>query len=414
MTGATSPTFAPSAGELTTHSSNALQKTKKKIPAMTNQIQNRTETIHTTPNPRNQVKIVKQAQADKVPTPVKWLNLEQWLRGYDNEQIEFLISGFRDGFHIGFLGERSEQKIPNLPSAVSNEKIVKQKLETELKTGRIAGPFNEKPFQNFKTSPLGLVPKSSPGEFRLIHHLSWPRTDGSSLNDGIPPENAHVQYSGIQEAISKVKALGRGCFLAKTDIKNAFRIVPVHPSDYELLGFSWEGQLYYDKCLAFGASSSCKIFEQISSALEWIAVHKLGCKAVVHILDDFLFIAETYDECLRALQSFLLMCENVGIPIATEKTRMPFTTMTFVGFTLDSLRMESSLPLDKLSKAKGLLLKFIAKDSCKLRELESLIGFLNFCCLVITCGRAFVSTPPYRSHDWSNQTLLSHSLECCS
>ena len=85
---------------------------------------------------------------------------------------------------MGFSGQRTEQNGPNLPSALSNKEIVKQKIQTELKAGRIAGHFNVKPFSNFKISPLGLVPKSFPGEFRLIHHLSWPRADGSSVNDG--------------------------------------------------------------------------------------------------------------------------------------------------------------------------------------------------------------------------------------
>ena len=111
---------------------------------------------------------------------------------------------------------------------------------------------------------------------------------------------------------------------------------------------------------------------------------------MVHILDDFLFIETTYENCLHALRSFLHMCSDIGIPIAQEKTHMPSTSMTFVGFTLDTLKMESSLPLDKLAKAKDLLLKFLTKDSCRLRELQSLIGFLNFCCLVITCGRALL------------------------
>ena len=106
---------------------------------------------------------------------------------------------------------------------------------------------------------------------------------------------------------------------------------------------------------------------------------------MVHILDDFLFIETTYENCLQALRSFLhtCMCSDIGIPIAQEKTHMPSTSMTFVGFTLDTLRMESSLPLDKLAKEKYLLLKFLTKDSCRLREMQSLIGFLNFCCLVI-------------------------------
>lgn len=43
-----------------------------------------------------------------------------------------------------------------------------------LRANRIAGPFTQPPFPNIQVSPLGLVPKKSPGEFRLIHHLSYP------------------------------------------------------------------------------------------------------------------------------------------------------------------------------------------------------------------------------------------------
>ena len=66
--------------------------------------------------------------------------------------------------------------------------------------------------------------------------------------------------------------------------------MPIHRSDYHLLGFSWEGEYYYDKAVPFGASSSCGLFEATSKALEWIAITKLGCMAVGHILDDFLFL----------------------------------------------------------------------------------------------------------------------------
>ena len=84
------------------------------------------------------------------------------------------------------------------------------------------------------------------------------------------------------------------------------------------------------------------------------------------------------------------MCNTVGIPIADKKTFPPQTTMAFVGFALDSLRMETSLPSEKLSKARNLLIEFITRESCKLRELQSLLGFLNFCYSVITSGRAFL------------------------
>lgn len=102
-----------------------------------------------------------------------------------------------------------------------------------------------------------------------------------------------VAYVGIQDAISYIKNLGKGCYMSKTDVQSAFRIMPIHHSDYHLLGFSWEGEYYYYKSVPFGASSSCSLFEATSKALEWIAINKLGCMAVVHILDDFLFLNST-------------------------------------------------------------------------------------------------------------------------
>lgn len=66
-------------------------------------------------------------------------------------------------------------------------------------------------------SPLGVVPKKAPGEFRMIHHLSFPQ--GSSVNDGIPAEFSSVHSATISDAIQLIKTVGKGCFMGKTDIK---------------------------------------------------------------------------------------------------------------------------------------------------------------------------------------------------
>ena len=104
----------------------------------------------------------------------------------------------------------------NLKSAKDNPTSVTEKLSKELTAGRIVGPFDVPPFHPFRVSPLGIISKKSPGEFRLIHHLSYPA--GSSVNDGIPKELATVRYATIDDAIRLIKSLGKGCFLAKTDI----------------------------------------------------------------------------------------------------------------------------------------------------------------------------------------------------
>ena len=52
--------------------------------------------------------------------------------------------------------------------------IVSAKLQKELSLGRMAGPFDSSPFDDFAISPIGLVPKKTQGAFRMIHHLSYP------------------------------------------------------------------------------------------------------------------------------------------------------------------------------------------------------------------------------------------------
>jgi len=181
------------------------------------------------------------------------------------------------------------------------------------------GPFVTPPFENFVTSPIGIVPKKAPNEFRLIQHLSY--TNGSSVNDSIPSECSTVHYASISDAISGIKRIGVGCFMAKTDVKSAFRIVPIHPSDYALLGMKWDNSYYFDRCLPMGCSSSCAIFEAFSTSLEWLAKNKLGASEVLHILDDFLFMADSKEKCSADLAQFLRLCTHLGVPIAPEKNR---------------------------------------------------------------------------------------------
>lgn len=61
--------------------------------------------------------------------------------------------------------------------------------------------------------------------------------------------------------------LGPGAQIAHLDIKSAFRLLPIHKSDFELLGFKIQDMIFIDKCLLFGCSVSCAKFEKFSTFL---------------------------------------------------------------------------------------------------------------------------------------------------
>ncbi len=135
----------------------------------------------------------------------------------------------------------------------------------------------------------------------------------------------------------------------------------------------WRGLYYYDRCMPMGCSSSCKTFETFSTAIEWIARHKLKIDELLHLLD--LFIG---------------LCHQLGIPIAPDKTFGPSTTLTFAGIELDSVKFEARLPRDKIAKCVDTINLFLKRKKVRLQELQSLIGLLNFATSVITPGTAFL------------------------
>ena len=75
--------------------------------------------------------------------------------------------------------------------------------------------------------------------------------------------------------------------MAKLDIKSAFRNIPVHYDDQPLLGCKFLNGHYMDKCLPFGLSKLCEIFQLVSTAVEAIVRALLQNPAIMHYLDDF-------------------------------------------------------------------------------------------------------------------------------
>jgi len=195
-------------------------------------------------------------------------------------------------------------------------------INKELNLGRIAGPFIQPPFLNFTVSPLGMVPKKDSGKFRMIHYLSSP--PNNSVNDFISPDDASVSYETLDNVVHFIQKNGPGALMAKVDIEEAFRIVPIHPQDRHLLGFSFNNMFYYDKCLPMGCCTSCRIFETFSVALQWVAKYKLHISEITHILDDFIFVGPPNSSVTsHNLQSFLQLCHDCCVPIKHSKTVLP-------------------------------------------------------------------------------------------
>ena len=335
---------------------------------------------------------------DNIITPVKPSILKQYLQltKYDQDETDFLVDGFENGFNLHYTGPTDiKQNSRNLKFTIGDKTQLWNKVMKEVKEGRYAGPFNDPPFEHYIQSPIGLVPKDGGKKTRLIFHLSHPRdpSRGPSVNANIPEKLCKVNYKSFDDAVRICIKEGKGCYLGKSDMSAAFRHFAMKKKYLVMKAqhpVSLKWYYFVDKCMPFGAAISCAHFQRFSDAIAHI-VKYISKRENVNYLDDFLFAAIRKYLCDQQLNTFLEVCGAIQFPVSEEKTFWRCTRMIFLGLLLDTLTQTICIPAEKIEKAKNLIEKVMNNKNKKitLKDLQSLTGFLNFLGKAIIPGRAF-------------------------
>ena len=172
----------------------------------------------------------------------------------------------------------------------------------------------------------------------------------------------------------------------KLDLKDAYRIVPVHPHFHPLLALCWEGSTYADSSLPFGLRSAPKIFTAVADVLAW-ALHCNGIRYMLHYLDDFLLLGSPgTSEAEQALTLATHTFNTLGVPVANHKKKGPVTELSFLGILIDTNRFQLQLPPEKLTWLRHLVSQWQSRRACTRKELES----LALAAMVIRFGRIFL------------------------
>ena len=336
-------------------------------------------------------------------TPVNVLALEHLLEEteYDKTKSLKLINGFKNGFDLGYRGPQDVQlKSANLKFVVGDESVLWNKVMKEVQLKRLAGPFEQIPFENYIQSPIGLVSKDGGTKTRLIFHLSHPRCPKSkkklSVNANIPKEMTSVKYADFTDAVILCMKCGKGCFAGKSDMTSAFRHLCIAKKFWKYLVLKAKhpisGVWFYfvDKCLPFGAAISCALFQDFSNCVVHIVSKKTG-KSLINYLDDYFFVDMLELLCNNQIQQFLQICMTIRFPVALDKTFWATTRIVFLGLLIDTLAGLVSIPLNKIEKAVGLIRNFLRPGRSKvtLFEVQKLAGVLNFISTGVIPGRSF-------------------------
>ena len=258
-------------------------------------------------------------------TPINVDRFQHELCHHPNpDKVAYVVQGLRDGFHLGFNYSTSlKSATGNMASALLNPQVIDNYLQSEVQSGRVAGPFSQPPLPVLHVSRFGVIPKRhQPGKWRLILDLSSPA--GHSVNDGIAGEDYSLQYVRVDDIIAGIMQLGRGSLMAKFDVQNAYRIVPVHTEDRQLLGMKWQGAFYVDMVQPFGVRSASYIFTFIADLVEWVAKQNYDVTFLMHYLRDFHTLGPPSSSvCHHNLDRSIDCFCKLGIPLHPDKLEGP-------------------------------------------------------------------------------------------
>ena len=208
------------------------------------------------------------------PTPLQPDKLRHLLCYHPQQhRVNYILKGLTDGFSLEYTGPISFWAPKNLPSAAQFSDLVLQHLNKEIAAGRMLGPFQQPLMPDLMCSPIGMVPKKDSTEMRMIMHLSYPY--GTSINDFIDEDKASTHYQQFDDMIRLVVKQGRFCWLAKGDVKSAFKLTPIKYDDLVCLGIYFDGQYYVDLMLPLEVPS-------IVPSLRIFPVSFIGCLNKYH------------------------------------------------------------------------------------------------------------------------------------
>ena len=311
----------------------------------------------------------------------------------DKEIIEFLEFGFPISFH-GSNPDRTS--CTNHRGARDFPSDIEEYLAKEIGEGAVLGPFEVNPFtgSNLTLSPLNSVPKSDPSKRRIILDLSFP--PGQGINDGISKEEFlglpyKLSLPGVDELCTIICGLGPGCLLWKRDLSRAYRQFPVDPGDVNKLGYMWKGQIYIDRVLAMGLRTAAICCQRSTDLISYICSNA-GQYEVTNYLDDIaggsvgdeVVARRDYEHCGRVLG-------RAGAEESVEKACPPNTQMIHLGVLFNTVTMTMEVTPQRVADTLSEVELWCDKLEASIKEVQSLVGKLQFVCKCVRQGRVFVS-----------------------
>ena len=308
--------------------------------------------------------------------------------------MESVLFGFRHGFwpfadECNDFPDTWDAANPVLDDTaqqfVADYAIQEQNLE------RYSAPFGPDLLPGMYSMPIHAVPKPNSDKLRLINNHS---ATEYSLNDMIPRDDVGMRQDNVQDLAKNLLHFRRQfgnlpVWLFKSDVSNAYRLLPMHPLWQIKQVVTINGTRRIDRCCCFGSRGSPDLWCSFMALVLWIAIHVCGITGLLAYMDDNFGFDEDrqlrwyapYSQLFPSKQVALLeLWDYLNIPHSLPK-QLFGDTLAIIGFLVDPVSMVISLPKQSSDLLVAAIREFVHNAPGRrrtLREWQRILGWINW------------------------------------
>jgi hypothetical protein len=178
---------------------------------------------------------------------------------------------------------------------------------------------------------------------------------------------------------------GKGALISKTDIQDAYKLIPNPVSDWRYYGFTWLGKFFVDTTTVFGSKTAPASFDPLPETLVNIVCSlKRIPKIWIHRqLDDVPMVSPVGSGWTETFtKGYAQVCKDLNVPLAEncpnhDKAFGPSTFGTVLGVGFDTKNLEWYIPKEKADDLQDCVDGFLGKGACSLQDAQILHGKLS-------------------------------------
>jgi hypothetical protein len=241
------------------------------------------------------------------------------------------------------------------------------------------------------TAAVPKGPAAAPTGARRIHDFARP--SGGAVND-------HIRYQSrpfmtVRQFAEQVQHQG---WMAKVDVHSYFHQLPAFPGHWPLLAFrvpaaslpgaagegAGEVEVWGTRVL-FGLRHGPEVADRLSQAIVRL-MQRMGWEVTYALLDDFNIQDPDQLRCMLGWHFLCAVLVHMGLLPSLHKSAPPAQVMQTLGVEIDTNSMQLRLTQQRVQQLRQLASEFSSRKRCSKRELDQLVGKLQWASDVIYGG----------------------------